>query len=98
MFNIFKIFKKKETEKYVTLIKHDFPIVIPHKIYVELETKGYTISLKLNNRTKLPSCIQLNKHIDGKTKYIGTLKSYIGVKEFKDGNVCNFHKSNLIME
>lgn len=96
MFNIFKLFKRKTKEEYATLLKKDNVITLPFKVYNELVNNGYTISLKLNKGK--PSCVQLNKHIDGKTKYIGTLKSYMGVKNFKDGNVCNFHKSNLIME
>ena len=36
------------------------------------------------------------KVVEGKSKYIGTLKTYMNVKSFKDGNVCNFNRNNLI--
>lgn len=98
MFNLLKIFKSKPKDQYITLKNRGFSIILGLSEYNELKKQGYTISIVINPKTKLPSCIQLNKYVDGKTKYYGTLKAKLKVKHFKDGNICNFHKSNLILE
>lgn len=98
MFNLLKIFTKKADDKYITIKNRGFNIILSLTTYNELKDQGYTISIVLNPKTKLPTCIQLNKYVNGKTKYYGTLKSKLKVKGFKDGNICNFHKSNLILE
>ena len=71
-----------------------FDIRIPMNIAGELDAKGYCISLtKYKGK---PSCVQLSKVINGKSTYIGTLKNYMNVESFKDGNICNFNYNNLI--
>lgn len=66
----------------ITLYKKDLDL---------LTKKGYYISLvKKNNK---PCTVQL---LDKNNAYAGTLKSFYGATGFKDGNVCNFKKSNLI--
>lgn len=71
-----------------------YEIILPVDIATELEENGLTLSAtKYNNK---PSCVQMFKVVEGKSKYIGTLKTYMNVKSFKDGNVCNFNRNNLI--
>jgi len=74
--------------------RNTYTIILPHDIKEELDQKRYLISAKMYKGK--PSCIQMFKHIDGNSMYIGTLKSYMNVKSFKDGNICNFSKENLI--
>ena len=74
--------------------RNTYTIILPHDIKEELDRKRYLISAKMYKGK--PSCIQMFKHIDGNSMYIGTLKSYMNVKSFKDGNICNFSKENLI--
>lgn len=70
-----------------------FDIRVPIDVAGELDAKGYCVSLtKYKGK---PSCVQLSKVIDGKNKYIGTLKNYMNVESFKDRDVCNFNYNNL---
>lgn len=71
-----------------------FDIRVPMDIAGELDAKGYCISL--TKYKGQPSCVQLSKAVEGKSKYVGTLKNFMHVESFKDGNVCNFNYSNLI--
>lgn len=82
--------------RYTTIMRRDFKIILPKKVYKALLAKGIDISLvKSNGR---PSCVQLTSYKDGKQIYRGTLKAYMGVKKFKDKNVCNFKYNNLILK
>jgi len=77
-----------------TITRKDYKITIPYSINAELKKEGISISAtKYNGK---PSCVQMFKVVDGKVKYIGTLKTYMNVKSFKDNNVCNFSRENLI--
>ena len=82
--------------RYTTIMRRDFKIILPKKVYKALLAKGIDISLvKSNGR---PSCVQLTSYKDGKQIYRGTLKANMGVKKFKDKNVCNFKYNNLILK
>ena len=106
LITLFKsLFKKKQEcnkmhlcNHYITLNRRGHDIVLPQYIYDELVDKGYTIGLTLSGKEKKPSCVQLSHTIDGKQQYVGTLKSYMHVKAFNDGNVCNFNHNNIIKE
>lgn len=65
-------------------------IILPKKMYKDLQEEGYTLSVVKHN--KKPSSVQVMKA----GKYVGTLKSLYGIESFKDGNVCNFKKRNLV--
>ena len=70
-----------------------FEIKVPMDVAGELDAKGYCISL--TKYKGQPSCVQLSKVINGKSTYVGTLKNFMNVQSFKDGNVCNFNYNNL---
>ena len=71
-----------------------YEIIVPQDIAMKLKEEALTLSAtKYNDK---PSCVQMFKVVEGKSKYIGTLKAYMNVKSFKDGNVCNFNRNNLI--
>lgn len=73
-----------------------FEIKVPMDVAGELDAKGYCVSVtKYKGK---PSCVQLSKVIDGKSTYVGTLKSFMNVESFKDGNVCNFNYNNLVIK
>ena len=72
--------------KYTTLTRRGCDITLPTDVYTTLQKKGYNVIL-----TNAKS-VQLVKD----KKYIGTLKSFMKVSGFKNGNTCDFHKSNVI--
>lgn len=86
-----KLFGKKES--LTTIVRRGFEIILPIEIYNALNIEKISISVVLYKGK--PSCIQLTKIIDGKAAYLGTLKDYMKVKSFKDGNNCNFAYSNI---
>ena len=80
--------------RYVTINRRGFDITLPKRIYQELTSRNIDISLvKSKGR---PSCVQLTSYRDKKQVYHGTLKAFMGVKGFKNGNVCDFHINNLV--
>ena len=80
--------------RYIKLVRRDTKIILPYKVYETLYSDGIDISL-IKNKGK-PSCVQLTSYEDGKQVYRGTLKTYMGVKGFKNGNVCDFRMKNII--
>lgn len=76
------------------IIRRDYKIVIPTDIKTQLDNNK--ISISVTKHAGKTSCVQLFKTIEGKSKYMGTLKAYMNVKSFKDGDVCNFSRDNLI--
>lgn len=76
---------------YKKINRRGCEITMYKKDYDELTKRGYYITLvKKNNK---PCTVQLTTKDN---EYCGTLKSFYGATGFKDGNVCNFRKSNLI--
>jgi len=108
MFNFLKkIFDTKEEKCCCDCCKADFipvankvytrcgcNVIVPIDVARELDNNHYCISV--SKYKGKPSCVQMFKTIDGKCKYTGTLKAYMNVKNFKDGNVCNFDFTNII--
>ena len=84
--------------KYIIITRRDVAIRLPRKIYKELKAKGIDISLVKTKTNNKPSCVQLTSYLNGKQIYHGTLKAYMNVKKFKNGDVCDFHKNNLILK
>lgn len=72
--------------KYITITRRNTDIVLPQNVYTKIQNKGYNIILTNANS------VQLMKN----KKYQGTLKSFMGVTGFKNGNSCDFHVSNII--
>ena len=81
-------------EENTFLNRKGYRIIIPQDIASELEKKKLSISATKHNGKA--SCVQMFETIAGKSKYKGTLKDYMNVKSFKDGDVCNFSRNNLI--
>ncbi len=71
---------------YTTLNRRGYEVVLPTDTYNRLQEKG--INLILTNQMS----VQLFKN----RKYIGTLKDFMGVSGFRNGNTCDFHVSNLV--
>ena len=84
-------------DDHVTIQRRNQDITIPLNIYKHLLGEGIRISVTFN-KDKKSSTVQLSKIVDGKQKYVGTLKKYMNVKSFKDGNVYNFHKNNIVVK
>lgn len=103
---LFNLFKKKKMkvdefieegkEELVEIVRRGFTITLPKKNYEFFVKQGYTFSLTLYKGK--PSCVQLKIREDQKTIYRGTLKDWLEVKSFKDGNVCNFASDNIVKE
>ena len=83
-------------KRHTTINRRGYDIILPKAVYKELTAKSIDISL-VKSKGK-PSCVQLTSYHNRKQVYHGTLKSYMGVKRFKNGNVCDFRTSNLIKE
>jgi hypothetical protein len=69
-------------------------IILPVSIWEELESKNYSISVVMYKGK--PSSVQVLKTEDGKSKYVSTLKAYMNIKSFINGNPCDYRKENLI--
>lgn len=69
-------------------------IILPVNIWEELESKNYSISVVMYKGK--PSSVQVLKTEDGKSKYVSTLKAYMNIKSFINGNPCDYRKENLI--
>lgn len=82
--------------RYININRRGYAIYLPKKVYNTLTAKSIDISLVLS-RGK-PSCVQLTSYKKGKQTYHGTLKKYMGVRGFKNGNVCDFRRKNIIMK
>jgi len=87
---------------YTKIVRRGYEITVPKSLIKECKENNFFISLvKRNNR---PATVQVtSQKYDPKLKkakcvYIGTLKDCLGASGFKDGNPCNFKKSNLIFE
>jgi len=103
--NWFKsLFNKKNIhvceDTIVILKRRGYDITLPLSVYNDLLSKNYTIGLITAGKgdNVKPSCVQVKHTENGKPVYIGTLKSLLGVKKFKDGNVCNFNNNNVVKE
>ena len=91
---LFKSNKKAMDNENIVLQYKDYSVILPKDVYMDLKSKNICINaVKYKGK---PSCIQLNRSINGKTEYMGTLKNFMNVKSFKDKNVCNFDRNNLI--
>ena len=82
-----KLFSKRV--RYTTINRRGYEVVLPTDVYETLTNKGYSISLGICGQS---GTVQLTKD----RKYAGSLKKYMGVTSFKNGNPCDFHVSNLI--
>lgn len=79
----------------VEIVRRGVTITLPNRIYKKLEKESLHITVLFSNVSGNPTCVQLfNKD----SKYCGTLKNYMGIKGFKNKNVCDFRKSNLIFK
>ena len=88
---------------YTTIVRRGCEIILPKSILKECEKNKYRIML-VKNKNNQPTSVQVTtEKYNPQTKknkitYIGTLKDCLGASGFKDGNPCNFKKSNLIFE
>lgn len=84
----------KVEEEIVTVEGKGYTIYLPKDKYDELKSQGYSFSV--SSRNKKPNSVAIRFYKDGKYGYLSTLKSYLNVVAFKDGNVCNFATDNCI--
>ena len=84
-----KLFSKRV--RYTTINRRGYEIVLPTHIYDMLNENKINVGLVIRGNSMTVQCTK-NK------KYLGTLKEYMGVTGFKNGNPCDFHVSNLITE
>lgn len=78
---------------YTTITRRNTKITLPKQLVKEMEENRVGVALwkKGNN-----NCVWLYSKTNG--DYLGSLRKNLGIKSFKDGNTCNFKKSNLIFE
>lgn len=83
--------------RYTKLERRGYEVVLPTNTYKDFVENGYNIGLIIDKNNR-PTSLQLFERVAGKNTYVGTVKSQLGVVGFKNGNPCDFHKSNLIYE
>lgn len=98
MFNWLKnLFSKKEEvkEEYHVIIKRGYEIILPKSFYEMCKENNYSLSV-IYNKSKKPTSVQVTSIVDGQRTYIGTVKKMLNIAKFKDKNVCNFSKENIV--
>lgn len=76
--------------KYTTLNRRGYEIVLPTHVYNQLSEKNINVGLSMKGNSMTVQCTK-------DKQYLGTLKQYMGVSGFKNGNPCDFHVRNLIL-
>lgn len=91
------LFVKKEEskEEYSVVLRRGYEIILPRSFYNMCEKNDYSLSIVFDKKNK-PTSVQVTKIKDGSRTYVGTVKKMLNVKRFKDKNVCNFSKENLV--
>lgn len=79
---------------YVIVVRKGYEIRLDKTIFFNLKEKNQYISATMVKGK--PSAVQVHCLTNGKPKYVGSLRKLYGVKQFVDGNILNFQKSNLI--
>lgn len=96
-YNVFSsndIMIEEPLEDITEVERRGMKILIPTKVWKELEEKNYSISVIIYKGNL--SSVQILKNENGKCKYISTLKAYMNIKSFVNGNPCDYRKENLI--
>lgn len=94
---ISKFFSKEENtiEQYSVIVRRGYEIILPREFYKMCEQKNYCLSIVFNKNNK-PTSVQVT-YVKGKEKkYIGTVRDMLNVAKFKNKNVCDFTKENII--
>lgn len=91
------LFKEKETpqEKYVIIVRRGYDVILPRDFYDMCKEKGYSITIVFTKNNK-PTSVQVHCFKDGERNYIGSVKKMLGVAKFKNKNVCDYTKENII--
>lgn len=98
IFSILKnIFSKKEVlkEEYSVVVRRGYEIILPRSFYNTCKEKDYSLSVVFDKKNK-PTSVQVSQIKEGKRIYVGTVKKMLNISKFKDKNVCNFSKENII--
>ena len=98
IFSILKnIFSKKEVskEEYSVVVRRGYEIILPRSFYNTCKEKDYSLSIVINKKNKQTS-VQVSQVKEGKRIYVGTVKKMLNISKFKDKNVWNFSKENII--
>lgn len=98
IFSILKnIFSKKEVskEEYVIIVRRGYDVILPRDFYDMCKEKGYSITIVFTKNNK-PTSVQVHCFKDGERNYIGSVKKMLGVAKFKNKNVCDYTKENII--
>ena len=75
------------SNKYVTITRRGIDIVLSKALFKDLKDNGVSLTLTSTS----PYNVQMFQN----KQYVGLLKNELGVTSFKNGNVHDFHQSNL---
>jgi len=98
---IFSFFKnlflkhEKSKEEYSVVFRRGYEIILPKSFYNMCKEKDYCLSIVFDKK-KRPTSVQVTYIKDGKKTYIGTVKKMLSVAKFKNKNVCDFTKENIV--
>lgn len=79
---------------YTTITRRNIKVTLPKQLVKEMKENKVNFTVWKKEGQK--NVVWLYRTNNG--EYLGSLKKNLGVKSFKDGNPCNFKKSNLIFE
>lgn len=89
---LFNLFKKKKP--LVIRMSRGFEIIMSEALDNQLRSLHYNTSVTCKDGR--PNCVQLTKTKDGRNVYVSSLKKFLGVKSFKNGNLCDYSPDNLV--
>lgn len=98
---IFSFFKnlflkhEKPKEEYSVVLRRGYEIILPKSFYHMCKEKDYSLSVVFDKKNK-PTSVQVSQVKEGKRIYVGTVKKMLNISKFKDKNVCNFSKENIV--
>lgn len=84
----------KHEDVPVIYTRRGFDIKLSKVTADDIESQGLLIALAIYKGQ--PSSVQVTKYVNGKTEYVGTLKKFLNVKSFKNGDILDFTLDNLI--
>ena len=93
------LFCKKEEpkEEYHVIVKRGHEIILPKQFYDMCKENKYNLGI-IYDKCNKPTSIQVTCIRDGERIYVGTVKRMLNVAKFKDKNVCNFSKENIVVK
>lgn len=86
---------KEVKEEYSIVVRRGYDIILPKSFYNMCKEKEYSLSIVFDKKKK-PTSVQVTYIKGDKKVYIGTVKKMLNIAKFKNKNVCDFTKENIV--